>query len=161
LPLSQLADYDIIRQSLLREFQVTPRELRSRFQGATKRTDESYSVFRARLEVSLTHYLKSRSVDSYQKLMDIITADKLKDTLSPGALRYVLGLEGDECYTSHKVANAADIYCSNYNADGSYKADSITSLSLHGASASKFNSSYKNKSAATPHSGGKKLCCTS
>jgi hypothetical protein len=155
LPLSQLADYDIIRQCLLREFQVTPRELRSRFQGATKRTDKSYSVFRARLEVSLTHYLKSRSVDSYQKLMDIITADKLKDTLSPGALRYVLGLEGDECYTSHKVANAADIYCSNYNADGSYKADSITSLSLHGASASKFNSSYKNKSAATPHSGGK------
>jgi len=81
--------------------------------------------------------LKSRSVDSYDKLIDILTAVKLKDTLSPGASRYVLGLEGDECYTSHKVANAADIYCSNYNVDGSYKADSVTSLSSHGNSASK------------------------
>lgn len=118
------------------------------------RADESYSVFRGRLGVTLTHYLKSRSVDSYDKLIDLITADKLKDTLSPGALRYVLGLAGDECYTSHKVASTADIYCSNYNADGSYKADSVTRLSLHGTNASKFNS-YKSKSAVTTHTGGK------
>jgi len=98
--------------------------------------------------------LKSRSVDSYAKLIDVITADKLKDTLSPGALRYVLGLEGDDCYTSHKIANAADIYCSNYSVDGSYKADSVTSLSLYGTSASKFNS-YKSKSVVTSPTGVK------
>ena len=58
LPLSQLGDYDHVRQCLLKEFQITPRELRSRFQGATKRADESYSIFRGRLEVTLAHYLK-------------------------------------------------------------------------------------------------------
>jgi len=48
--------------------------------------------------------LKSRSFDSCAELIDAITADKLKDALSPGALRYVLGLQGDDCYASHKIA---------------------------------------------------------
>ena len=154
LPLDQLCDYQNVRKCLLKEFQVTSRELRSRFQGASKRADESYSVFRGRLEVTLSHYLKSRDADTYDKLIDILTADRLKDTLSPGALRYVLGLEGDDCYSSHKVASTADIYCSNYNVDGTYKADSVTSLSLQGTSANRFNS-YKSKSGIATHAGEK------
>jgi hypothetical protein len=80
----------------------------------------------------------------------MLTADKLKDTLSQGALHYVLGLEGDECYTLRKVANAGDVHCSIYNADGTYKAHSVTSLSFQGTSstASKFDA-YKNKSGVT------------
>jgi hypothetical protein len=156
LSVAQLADYDAVRQCLLTEFQVTPRELRSRFIGASKKADESYSVFRARLELNLTHYLRSRKVDSFDKLLDLFVADKLKDTLAPGALRYVLGLEGDSCFTSQRVANAADIHESNYNQDDSYKAATVSNLSLHNyKSFNRFNKHGKfGKGANTYHTEG-------
>ena len=53
----------------------------------------------------------------------------------------MLGLEGDECFSSHKVANIADIYSSNYHHDGTYKADGVSNLSLQG---NKKFSNYRN-----------------
>jgi hypothetical protein len=118
LSLAELNSYDSVKSCILREFQITPRELRSRFVSATKKVDESYNIFRGRLEMSLRHYLQSRNVDNFAKLLDLFVADKLKECLSPGALHYVLSLEGNKCFTSNDVASNADVYYSNYNEDG-------------------------------------------
>jgi hypothetical protein len=131
LSLEQLADYDAVKRFLLTEFSITPRELRARFVSATKKSDESYAVFRGRLELILAHYLRARGADTLEKVVDLLISDKLKDSLPVGSLRYVLGLEGNKCFTSHEIANAADVYGSNYNADGSYKANSVSNLPLH------------------------------
>ena len=131
LQLDTLHDYDCVKQCLLTEFQITPRELRSRFINATKKIDESYTVFRGRLDLTLSHYLKSRKATTIEDLIDLLIADKLKDCLPSGALRYVLGLEGDDIYNSKKIATTADIYSSNYNDDDSYKATSLSNLPLH------------------------------
>ena len=131
LPLDALHDYDLVKQCMLTEFQITPRELRSRFINATKRVDESYTIFRSRLEITLSHYLKSRKATKVEELIDLLVADKMKDCLPSGALRYVLGLEGDNIFDSKKIATAVDIYSSNYNDDDSYKATSMSNLSLH------------------------------
>jgi hypothetical protein len=131
LSTTQLNDYDSIKYCLLKEFQITGRELRSRFVNASKRNDESYANFRSRLELMLLQYIQSRSITSLEKLTDLLVADRLKDSLTTDILRYVLGLEGDECHSSSKIAANADIYCCNYNEDGSYKASTVTNLSMH------------------------------
>jgi hypothetical protein len=131
LSLAELNSYDTVKSCILREFQITPRELRSRFVSATKKVDESYNIFRGRLEMSLRHYLQSRNVDNFAKLLDLFVADKLKECLSPGALHYVLSLEGNKCFTSNDVASNADVYYSNYNEDGSYKASAVSNVPLN------------------------------
>jgi hypothetical protein len=131
LSVAQLNDYGFVKNCLLNEFQITPRELRSRFLKAVKNHDESYAAFRGRLELLLMHYLKARKANAdLVKLIDLFVADKLKDCLSPGALQYVLSLEGDSCFTSNNVASNADIYCSNYNEAGAYRGCNLLSVPL-------------------------------
>jgi hypothetical protein len=77
------------------------------------------------------HYLKARKANAdLVKLIDLFVADKLKDCLSPGALQYVLSLEGDSCFTSNSVASNADIYCGNYNDAGAYKGCNLFNVPL-------------------------------
>ena len=132
LSAKELDDYHVIKATLLREFHITPRELYSRFDTATKRNDESYTVFRSRLECNLRHYVQSRNINDFAKLFDLIIADKLKERLAPSALNYVLALEGNKCFTSNDIASNADIYASNYFDDGAYKASHVSNFSLRG-----------------------------
>jgi hypothetical protein len=131
LSVTQLNDYKIVKDCILKEFQITPRELRARFVQAKKREDESYAIFRGRLELSLLHYLKSRNAHTeVAKLIDLIVADKLKDTLSPATLHYVLGLEGAKIFAFNDVFENADIYSSNYTEQGNYKGNNLLNVPL-------------------------------
>jgi hypothetical protein len=132
LSLSDLDNYDKIKTQLLAEFRLTPRELRSRFTQATKRFDETYALFVARLENLMTYYLRSRGADKdARKMFDLFIADKLKDCLPAGALQHVLSLEGDGCFPASKVAANADIYTSNYNDKGVYRGNSVFNVHLN------------------------------
>ena len=131
LSLAELDDYEAIKKTLLTEFKLTPRELRSRFVQASKRIDESWVMFTSRLENLLLYYLKSREADTdVKKLIDLIVSDKLKDVLPTGALQYVLNREGEECFSSAKIAYNADIHVSNYNEKGTFRGTHVTDLSL-------------------------------
>jgi len=131
LSLTDLDSYEQIKKHLLCEFRLTPRELRSRFTQASKRGEETYALFAARLENLLLYYLRSRDADKdVKKMFDLMIADKLKDSLPAGALQYVLSLEGDSCFSPSKVASNADIYVSNYNEKGVYRGTSISNIQL-------------------------------
>jgi len=66
--------------------------------------------------------LRSRKAESdAEKIVDVFVADRLKDSLSPSTLNYVLSLEGDSTFSSDKVASSADIYVNNYTEDGKYR----------------------------------------
>ena len=133
LTAEQLDDYAVMQKTLLTEFKLTPRELRSRFMNATKRTDESYALFAARLESLLSYYLRSRDADKDPvKMFGVFVADKLKDTLAPSTLHYVLSLEGDGNFTASKVAATADIYASNYDDSGIYRGSTVSNIKLNG-----------------------------
>jgi len=60
-------------------------------------------------------------------------------------LQYVLSLEGSKCFSSDEVANNADIYCSNYNDNGSYKGTNLFNVSLHGQGKQPFKKFASNK----------------
>jgi len=114
LPLSQHDSYEAIRMALLSLFKLTPGELRSHFSQASKRIDESWALFAARLENLLLYYLRSLKADKdIQKLTELLVADKLKDLLPASALNYVLTLEGDECFSPNKLAYSVDVYTNN------------------------------------------------
>ena len=80
LSFDDLDDYQVVKQHLLKEFKLTPREYRSKFIDAKKTVEETYTMFTARLKNLLNYYVKSRKVDkNFEKLFDLLVADKLKD----------------------------------------------------------------------------------
>jgi hypothetical protein len=156
LSLAEMDCYEALRDHLLAEFKLTPRELRSRFLQATKRTDESYTLLAARLANLLTYYLRSRgALDDAKKMFELIVADKLKDILPPNVLHYVLSFEGDECFTPSKIASNADIYSSNYNERGYFRGNTVTNIRLDrtdNTSSTKYSGGfYSNSSTPSSH----------
>lgn len=140
LSVAELDQYESIRNCLLTEFRLTPRELRARFVQAAKKSDESYTLFASRLENLFTYYLRSRGADKdVKKMFDLLVADKLKDCLSASTLQYVLSLEGDACFTPSKIASSADIYASNYDEGGVYRGHQFSNLRTDGSSVTAAN----------------------
>ena len=58
--------------------------------------------------------MKSRQVnDDYERLFDLLISDKLKKSLPPGPLQFVLSKEGTKCFKASMIADLADIHANN------------------------------------------------
>ena len=90
--------YDEVKRFLLAEYKLTPREYKNRFDSAVKGNDETYVLFAARLRNLLMYYLRSRNVDDFEGVCDLLVSDKLKTCLTGGQLNYVLSLEGEDWF---------------------------------------------------------------
>src|SRR6218665_484741 len=78
----------------------------------------------ARLKNLLNYYVKSRQVkDDY----DLLISDKLKESLPPGPLQFVLSKEGTECFKASMIADLADIHANNKTGMPSYSKQSYGS----------------------------------
>ena len=63
----------------------------------------------------LAYYLRSRDVgNDFGKLCDLLVSDRLKACVPNGPLNYVLSLEGNDWFSSDKVASLSDIYVNNH-----------------------------------------------
>ena len=121
-------DYDELKRLLLAQFKLTPRKYKIRFVNASKTADDTYTLFKARLNNLLLHNIRSRQAEGdYERLINILASDRLKKYLSSPALNYVMNLEGDAFFESLCVAMLADTYAKNYQ-DGKYKGNQITQL---------------------------------
>jgi len=118
MPAGDMEQYDELKKFLLAEFKLTPREYKSRFDTAHKNDDETYVLFAARLRNLLSYYLRSRQVDNFDKLCELLVSDRLKADMSDGPLNYILSLEGSDWFSPDKVATLADISVNN-NSQGS------------------------------------------
>jgi len=115
MSIADMEQYDSVKEFLLAEFKLTPREYKSRFESASKTADETYVLFAARLRNLLSYYLRSRDVGKdFDKLCELIVSDRLKACLPNCPLNYVLSLEGNEWFTPDKVATLADIFVNNH-----------------------------------------------
>ena len=94
MPTVDMENYDMLNKFLLSEFKLTPREYKTRFDNAIKFIDETYVLYAARLRNLLAYYLRSRNVEKFDELCDLIVSDKMKSRLPAGPLNYVLSLEG-------------------------------------------------------------------
>ena len=116
-----LEKYDEVKMFLLAEYKLTPREYKDRFDSAVKGNDETYVLFAVRLRNLLLYYLRSRNVDDFEGVCDLLVSDKLKTCLTGGQLNYVLSLEGEHWFRPDKVATLADIHLNNRPSLGSSK----------------------------------------
>jgi len=110
-----LMSYDKVKQFLLTEFRLTPKEYKVRFDTASKSVNETYVLFTSRLGNLLSYYLRSRGVEDFATLCELLVSDKLKSCLPPGTLNYILSLEGDDWFYPSKVAGLADTYAANHD----------------------------------------------
>ena len=69
--------------------------------------------------------MKSRECDNFDKLVDLIVADRLKDSLT--CLKYCLSLEGSKVLSSAELAVLADTFDANYSSDGKYRGNAVLS----------------------------------
>ena len=96
-------------------FKLTLREYKARFDNATKRADETFFYFAARLRNNLRYYLGSRDcLDDFERVFSLLISDKLKSCLPAGALNYVLSLEGNDWFDPRRIGELADTYVSNH-----------------------------------------------
>src|SRR3984885_2618248 len=114
LSITERDNYQTVREHLLKEYKLTAREYRSRFLGAKKTAEETYTMFTARLKNLLNYYVQSRNIDKdFDLLFDLLVADRLKEELPPGPLQFVLAKEATDCLQSSVIADLADIHVNN------------------------------------------------
>ena len=117
MDVSIASDFQSVREAILHEFKLSPSELLSRFSSLNKSKDETYVVYSNRLKSLLLYYLESRKCKDFQKLIDLIVCDRIKQALPESVLRYVLSLEssreGSWMPLKDLVSNL-DIYCDTH-----------------------------------------------
>ena len=69
-----------------------------------------------------------REYDSFDKLVDLVVADRLKESLSGPCLKYCLAIEGKKTLSASELASHADVYDVNYTPDGRYREGTVTSF---------------------------------
>ena len=126
LSVDELSDIKKLKVFLLREFRLTSREYRARFNSATRNSDESYSLFVSRLKTLWSFNMRSRACNDFDTLFDLIVADRLKDSLSGPCLKYCLAQEGQKTLPAVELAALADTFDVNYTPDGRYRGATVT-----------------------------------
>ena len=112
----QAANYKEIKSLILKEYKLTPATYREKFNELQKDASETFVMFRSRLKALLSSYLESRSVKTYDELQDLILCDRVRSTLHPACLNYILSIEAAEAsgwIGSKKLAEAVDAYYAN------------------------------------------------
>jgi len=122
----ELADVGCIRKFLMREFKLTSREYRARFNTASRDPDETHALFTSRLKNLWSSYMRSRECSDYDKLVDLVISDRLKDSLSGPCLKYCLAIEGCQVLSAEELAALADTFDANYTPEGRYRGESVT-----------------------------------
>lgn len=90
---SRCSDYGAVRDVILKEHKLSPRTYLEFFNSLSRGPDETYVMYSARLRSFMSMYVASRKVDSFDSLMSLLVADRIKSTLSESCLRHVLSVE--------------------------------------------------------------------
>ena len=120
--ISQAADYDAIKQFLLRELRLSASVYLEKFNSVTKDNAETFHQFATRLMSLFDFYVESRKVDSsYERLLELIIYDRIKSTLPQFLARHVLALEtsNDRGWLGRAaLVEALDAYMANVDNGG-------------------------------------------
>ena len=119
---AQSTNYKAVKEMLLREFKLSPAVYLEKFNNESRKPEETYVLYSARLKSLLEYYLDSRKVDkNYNKLLELLVCDRVKTSLPDGCLRHILSIESnrpDGWLNIHDLADAIDLYFSNRWRDG-------------------------------------------
>ncbi|ESN95856.1 hypothetical protein HELRODRAFT_179049 [Helobdella robusta] len=103
-----MRDYAKVKQHLLREYRINPVRLRDEFFAMRRQKEESFVMFAHRLHNTLQFYLQNREVDSFQSVVNLICANRLKELLQKNVLEFVLTQEMDD-WMDYERTGATDV----------------------------------------------------
>jgi len=110
IPKEYLDDYRQMKDYLLREFKLTAKQCRDSLWSATKRPEANYKLFGARVKTVFLYHLDNRKAKSRDDVVDLLVADRVKQTLSESRLRHVLSDEGTDWFKPDKLVDVIDTY---------------------------------------------------
>ena len=113
---TKAADFKEIKSLILRENKLTPASYREKFNTLRKEESETFVMFTSRLRTMLSSYIESRHVETFEDLQELFLCDRVKNTLGPETLKYILSIEAaDESgwIKSKKLAESVDTYVAN------------------------------------------------
>jgi len=113
MSIHDMSKYDKLKEFLLTEYKLTPKEYKIKFETVVKHADETYTLFAARLRNLLSYHLKSRLVEDYDTVIKLLINDRLKGSLFQGLLNYILTQEREGWYVASKVTSLVDVYVNN------------------------------------------------
>ena len=109
-------DYDVVKDYLLHQFELSPRVFIDKFNNVSRNSDETMVLFSARLQALLQYYLDSRHVKKFEDFFSLVVCDRMKTTLTDDCLRYVLSVEANTKvgWLGHEeLSKVVDTYLAN------------------------------------------------
>ena len=88
---------------MLREFKLTPQQYRYKYLHSLKEPGETYTLYGSRLRNYLQYYWDQRKVVSKEDVIELLLADRVKETLPEACLRHVLASEGQDWFRLEKT----------------------------------------------------------
>jgi hypothetical protein len=80
---AQSTDYRAVKEMLLREFKLSPAVYLEKFNNESRKPDETFVLYSARLKSLLEYYCESRKVEeSYYKLVELLVCDRVKSWIA-------------------------------------------------------------------------------
>src|SRR5260221_259280 len=115
LAIEETDTYEKLKKALMKEFKLTPLKYKDMFDRAFKEKSESYVQFATRLTVIWKYYMDSRDINkSFEKLCELIVADKFKGLLPPNAKEFLRTKEGEDWNPVQQIARMVDTYVDSY-----------------------------------------------
>ncbi|XP_070379265.1 uncharacterized protein [Dermacentor albipictus] len=106
----ECTDYETVKKAVLDELKLTPAKYLERFEKASKRKEETWAQFASRARTYLAYYLQSRNANTKEAMTELMVADRMKASLSSGALEYVLLREGEDWFKPVEVAKVLETF---------------------------------------------------
>src|SRR6267154_856660 len=113
--------FEQLKAAVFGEYNFTPRMYRAAFTNAFRSIGESATQFISRISNSLDLYLESRDVrKSYDRLCELLIADRFKDTLDDSTRHYVADQEHESWLGPKQVGKLVDLYQSERHPNWNY-----------------------------------------
>ncbi|XP_042142741.1 uncharacterized protein LOC115313958 [Ixodes scapularis] len=102
--------YPEVKTKVLELLQLSPNEYRRLFTNAKKKENEPWTQLAERVRGYLDYYVRSRKVENFDDLKELLIADRVKEILSEDAQAFVTLREGDDWLRPAGIAKWAQVY---------------------------------------------------
>jgi len=110
---ADMATFESLQNSILREFRINSVMLNEFFQNIRKRDDETFVVLYSRMRVALVHYWRSRAIEvttGNERVLNLILSDRIKSFLPRHLEIFVKTQELQDWLEPEKLCNLLDAY---------------------------------------------------
>ncbi|XP_069616037.1 uncharacterized protein [Ranitomeya imitator] len=110
LPPELDANYEAIKEALIRKYNLTPEEYRRKFRNLHRRSTDSYADVVSTLRTTFHQWIKGLSVNSFEDLTDLMVKDQFLYMCPTDLRQFVCDREPQ---TADQAARIADCYVAN------------------------------------------------